>query len=104
MLLESVCLILCAIPAIAVTGAAQTFHPDTPRASADEDVVIVVELKAVMGVLGHAEVQQLRNYMDLPGVRQGLLLKVQQPGKNQGVTELEVRKLKAKAADAACVE
>jgi GxxExxY protein len=62
---------------------------------------IVVELKAVMGVLGHAEEQQLRNYMDLLGVERGLLINFQQPGKKQGVTKLEVRELKPKAVDAA---
>jgi GxxExxY protein len=41
---------------------------------------IVVELKAVKGELGPAEQQQLRNYMGVLKVRQGLLINFQQPG------------------------
>ena len=58
-----------------------------------ESEKIVVELKAIMGSLGHAEEQQLRNYLNLLGATRGVLINFQQPGKTQGTTKLEKREL-----------
>jgi GxxExxY protein len=50
---------------------------------------MVVELKAVSGEMGAAEEQQLRNYMKILGIKRGLLINFQQPGKNGKKTRLE---------------
>jgi GxxExxY protein len=57
---------------------------------------IVVELKAVGGTMGAAEEQQLRNYMKILGIRRGLLINFQQPGKNPKKTRLEMREIDAR--------
>ena len=52
---------------------------------------VAVELKAISGQLGAAEEQQLQNYMRILGLRWGLLINFQQPGKKEGKTKLEIR-------------
>ena len=52
---------------------------------------VAVELKAVSGQLGDSEEQQLRNYMRLLGIKWGLLINFQQPGRKKGKTKLEIR-------------
>lgn len=42
---------------------------------------LVVELKAIQGELGAPETQQLKNYMKLLNVEEGLLINFHQPGK-----------------------
>jgi GxxExxY protein len=54
---------------------------------------MIVELKAVGGEMGTPEEQQLRNYMRLLGIRKGLLINFQQPGKNQKKTRLEIKEI-----------
>lgn len=54
---------------------------------------MVVELKAVGGEMGAPEEQQLRNYMKILGIKRGLLINFQQPGKNQNKTKLEIREI-----------
>jgi len=54
---------------------------------------IVVELKAVSGELGASEEQQLRNYMKILGIKHGMLINFQQPGKNPRKTRLELREV-----------
>ena len=59
----------------------------------DEDRV-VVELKAISGILGASEEQQLRNYMQLLQISRGILINFQQPGKKPGKTRLDIREIK----------
>jgi GxxExxY protein len=54
---------------------------------------IIVELKAVGGEMGAAEEQQLRNYMKLLGIKNGVLINFQQPGKNTKRTRVEIREI-----------
>ena len=54
---------------------------------------VIVELKAVGGELGASEEQQLRNYMKILGIRYGLLINFQHPGRKQGKTRLEMREV-----------
>ena len=54
---------------------------------------MVVELKAVGGEMGAAEEQQLKNYMNILGIKRGLLVNFQQPGKVHKKTKLEVREI-----------
>jgi GxxExxY protein len=54
---------------------------------------VVVELKAVASELGACEEQQLKNYMNILGVENGLLINFQTPGRKQGETRLEVREV-----------
>src|SRR5271170_6254568 len=56
---------------------------------------VVVELKAVSSELGDCEEKQLRNYMKILGVEQGLLINFQTPGRKQGKTLLEIREIPA---------
>jgi GxxExxY protein len=51
---------------------------------------MVVELKAIGGEIGAAEQHQLRNYMKILGIKRGLLVNFQQPGKNPKKTRLEI--------------
>lgn len=53
---------------------------------------MVVELKAI-GILGASEEQQLWNYMKVLGIKHGLLINFQQPGRKQGKTRLEIREV-----------
>ena len=54
---------------------------------------IVVELKAVGTPLGLAEEHQLKNYLKILKVRQGLLINFQQPGKKGRRTQVEIREV-----------
>ena len=54
---------------------------------------MVVELKAVGGQMGAAEEQQLKNYMNILGIKRGLLVNFQQPGKVHKKTKLEIREI-----------
>ena len=54
---------------------------------------VVVELKAVGGEMGANEEQQIRNYMDIMGIKQGLLINFQQPGKKTEKTKIEIREV-----------
>jgi GxxExxY protein len=56
---------------------------------------LVVELKAVGGVMGAAEEQQLRNYLKILGIKRGLLINFQQPGKNPTKTRLEIKEVES---------
>ncbi len=52
---------------------------------------LIVELKAVGSNLGPAEEQQIKNYMKLLKVKNGLLINFQQPGKAGGKIVLEMK-------------
>jgi len=54
---------------------------------------IIVELKAVGSELGVAEEQQLKNYMKILKIKQGLLINFQQPGRREGKTKLEIKEV-----------
>jgi GxxExxY protein len=54
---------------------------------------VVIELKAVGGELGAAEEQQIRNYMKILKIRQGILINFQQPGKKESKSKLEIREV-----------
>jgi GxxExxY protein len=56
---------------------------------------LIVELKAISGELGASEEQQLRNYLKILGIRRGLLINFQHPGKKQGKTRLEIKEVSA---------
>jgi len=43
--------------------------------------------------MGAAEEQQLRNYMKILGIPNGLLINFQQPGKSPKKTRLEIREI-----------
>lgn len=55
---------------------------------------IALELKASGAKLGVPEKRQLLNYMELTGIKQGLLINFTQPGKNTEDTELEIVEVK----------
>jgi len=54
---------------------------------------VIVELKAVGSEMGAAEEQQLRNYMKILKIKQGLLINFQQPGRKEGKTQLEIKEV-----------
>ena len=54
---------------------------------------IVLELKAIGGSLGPAEEQQLKTYMKIMKIRNGLLINFQQP-KKEGRSQLEIKEIK----------
>src|SRR5258708_31628601 len=54
---------------------------------------LVVELKAVSGDLGAVEEQQLRNYLRIPGLKGGLLINFQQPGRSAKKGRVEIREV-----------
>ena len=54
---------------------------------------VILELKAVGGSMGAAEEQQLKNYMKILNIKQGVLVNFQQPGKKEGETEVEVKEV-----------
>lgn len=54
---------------------------------------VILELKAVGGTMGAAEEQQIRNYIKIMGIRLGLLINFQQPGKKENGTELEIKEV-----------
>lgn len=51
---------------------------------------IALELKATSAKLAVPEKRQLKNYMELTGIKQGLLINFTQPGKNTEETELDI--------------
>ncbi|MBV22384.1 MAG: GxxExxY protein [Parcubacteria group bacterium] len=53
---------------------------------------IVVELKAVGAKLGVSEEQQIKNYMKLLKIKDGLLINFQQP-KKEGKSEIEIKEI-----------
>lgn len=55
---------------------------------------VAVELKAVGGKMGLPEEQQLKNYMKLLKIKNGLLINFQQLGKKAGKTQFEIREIK----------
>jgi len=55
---------------------------------------VVVELKAVGSELGLAEEQQLKNYLKILRIKNGILINFQQPGRKEGKTQLEIREIK----------
>jgi hypothetical protein len=57
------------------------------------DEKLIVELKSISGELGASEEQQLRNYMTILNVKRGMLINLQQPGRKQGKTKLDIREL-----------
>jgi GxxExxY protein len=54
---------------------------------------MVVELKAIGGTIGASEEQQIRNYMKILGIKRGLLINFQQPGKSPRKTRVEIKQL-----------
>ena len=54
---------------------------------------VVLELKAVGGNLGAAEDQQIKSYMKILKIKQGLLINFQQP-KKEGKSQLEIKEIK----------
>ena len=46
-------------------------------------------------MMGAAEEQQLRNYLKILGIKRGLLINFQQPGKNPKKTRLEIREVES---------
>lgn len=56
---------------------------------------LIIELKAVGGEMGIPEEQQLRNYMKILGVKYGLLINFQQPGrtKDKKIHKPEIREV-----------
>jgi len=54
---------------------------------------VVVELKAVGGEMGANEEQQIKNYMELMGIKQGILINFQQPGKKTEKTKIEIKEV-----------
>ena len=57
---------------------------------------VVVEIKAIGAELGPPEEQQLRNYLNILKIQQGLLINFQLPNKakkKQGKTALEMREI-----------
>ena len=57
---------------------------------------VVVELKAVGGEMGANEEQQIKNYMEIMGIKQGLLINFQQPGKKTEKTKIEIKEITPK--------
>jgi len=56
-------------------------------------VKIVVELKAIGGKIGFSEERQLRNYMELLGIKKGLLINFSKPQK-EGTSKIELNEVK----------
>lgn len=54
---------------------------------------LILELKAVGGAMGAAEEQQIRIYMKLLKIKNGLLINFQQP-KKEGKSQLEIKEVK----------
>lgn len=53
---------------------------------------VILELKAVGSMLGPAEEQQIKNYMQILKIKKGLLINFQQP-KKEGKTKLEIKEV-----------
>jgi len=56
-------------------------------------VKIVVELKATSGKLGVPEERQILNYMEILGIKKGLLINFSQPRK-EGTSKIELKEVK----------
>ena len=56
-------------------------------------VKIVVELKAISGTIGVPEERQILNYMELLGIKKGLLINFSQPRK-AGTSKIELKEVK----------
>lgn len=54
---------------------------------------VVVELKAIGGTIGGSEEQQIKSYMKLLKIKDGVLINFQQP-KKEGKTTLEIKEVK----------
>ena len=54
---------------------------------------LIIELKAVGSEMGASEEQQIRNYMRILKVKNGLLINFQQPGKKEAKTKIEFREI-----------
>jgi GxxExxY protein len=54
---------------------------------------VILELKATSGDTGASEETQLKNYLKLLKIRQGLLINFQQPGKKDDKIHLEIKEL-----------
>jgi len=54
---------------------------------------LILELKAVGGSMGGAEEQQIKIYMKLLKIKDGLLINFQQP-KREGETQIEIKEVK----------
>lgn len=65
-------------------------YPDIVAGSGKNRTIL--ELKAVGGKLGSSEIQQIKNYMRLPRVRNGILINFQQP-QREGKSELEIQEI-----------
>ena len=53
---------------------------------------LILELKAVGGVLGASKEQQIRNYIKILKIKHGLLINFQQP-KKEGKSQLEIKEI-----------
>jgi len=53
---------------------------------------VILELKAVGSILGQSEEQQIKNYMKILRIKNGLLINFQQP-KKEGKTQLEIKEI-----------
>lgn len=53
---------------------------------------VILELKAVGGIMGASEEQQIRNYMKILKIKHGLLINFQLP-KNKGKAALEIKEV-----------
>ncbi len=56
-------------------------------------VKIVVELKAISGKIGVSEERQILNYMEILGIKKGLLINFSQPRK-AGTSKIELKEVK----------
>ena len=54
---------------------------------------VIVEMKAVGSELGLPEEQQLKNYMKILKIKNGLLINFQQPGRKEEKTRLEIKEV-----------
>lgn len=54
---------------------------------------VVIELKAIGGTIGGSEEQQIKSYMKLLKIKNGVLINFQQP-KKEGKTVLEIKEIK----------
>lgn len=54
---------------------------------------LILELKAVGGNVGPSEEQQIKSYMKILKIKQGLLINFQQP-KKEGKSQLEIKEIK----------
>jgi len=57
---------------------------------------VVVELKAVSHELGECEERQLKNYMKVLEVRNGMLVNFRMPGRQRARTRVEIREVQSR--------